>query len=131
MKSRCLGRCVLKLGSSKYKNGSTFQNAQNTHKGLVAHQLIEQLLVACVEDDLDNLKHRLQLVQLLVVLNLSEDSQQTRQEIAFREEDGCDSFVALCFGNVFEFCEDLMQVVGLGIWHFVFKIEVNSLSGRN
>lgn len=75
MKSRCLGRCVLKLGSSKYKNGSTFQNAQNTHKGLVAHQLIEQLLVACVEDDLHDLEHRFKLVQLLSLLDFSEDAQ--------------------------------------------------------
>ena len=38
------------------KGESTFQDAQYAHKGLVAHQFVKQLLVACIENDLNDLK---------------------------------------------------------------------------
>jgi hypothetical protein len=61
MNSRCLGREVRKLGSSTIREGSTFQNAQNPHESLVAHQLVEQLLVTRVEYYTHNLEQQLQL----------------------------------------------------------------------
>lgn len=62
--SLCRGRCVRKLGSSADKNGSTLQNAQHPHEGFVTHQLIEQFLVASVEDDFYYLEQGLQFFDL-------------------------------------------------------------------
>lgn len=39
--------------------------------------------------------------------------------------------MTLVFWNIFQLSENLCEVVGCGIWHFIFEIKVDAFSGRN
>jgi hypothetical protein len=39
--------------------------------------------------------------------------------------------MTLVFWNILQFSENLGEIVGCGIWHFIFEIEVDAFSGRN
>lgn len=119
------------MGSSADKKGSTLQNAYHPHEGLVTHQLIEQLLVTCVEHDLYYLEQHLQPLYLLRLLHSLEDCQQTRKQVAFREEDGSHTLVPLVLGDVFELSQNLVEVIGSRIGHFILEVEVDALRCRH
>ena len=66
--SLCFGFLFLKLGSSKYSQARTFEDAKYTGERIIAEHLIVQLFVAGVEHYFYGLEQYLQFLGLVVFL---------------------------------------------------------------